>query len=92
MSTVDVTSLNCKVTMIDNRLKVVKFGEKKDFNCLNILSNPGKHINFYCNFLVQVNSVWFKLFLYETTGSGPPSMLIVKGSRLRRLPKIFEVN
>ncbi|XP_028399499.1 protein FAM91A1-like [Dendronephthya gigantea] len=38
----------------------------------------------------EVNSVWFKLFLYETTGSGPPSMLIVKGSRLRRLPKIFE--
>ncbi|XP_046858487.1 protein FAM91A1-like [Xenia sp. Carnegie-2017] len=38
----------------------------------------------------EVNSVWFKLYLYETTGSGPPSMLIVKGSRLRILPKIFE--
>ncbi|KAK2179555.1 hypothetical protein NP493_483g01023 [Ridgeia piscesae] len=38
----------------------------------------------------EVNSVWFKLFLYQLTGSGPPSLLLVKGTRLRRLPKLFQ--
>ena len=39
----------------------------------------------------EVNSVWFKLFIYEQVKSGPPSLLLVKGTRLRWLPKIFEV-
>ena len=39
----------------------------------------------------EVNSVWFKLFLYHVTGSGPPSLLLVKGSKLRKLPKVFQV-
>lgn len=38
----------------------------------------------------EVNSVWFKLFIYEQVKSGPPSLLLVKGTRLRWLPKIFE--
>ena len=38
---------------------------------------------------VQVNSVWFKLYIYHVTGSGPPSLLLVKGTRLRRLPRVF---
>ncbi|RXG69864.1 Protein FAM91A1 [Armadillidium vulgare] len=37
----------------------------------------------------EINSVWFKLFLYCLTKSGPPSLLLPKGERLRRLPKIF---
>lgn len=37
----------------------------------------------------EVNSLWFKLFLYHVTGSGPPSLLLSKGTRLRTLPKIF---
>ena len=37
----------------------------------------------------EVNSLWFKLFLYDVTGSGPPSLLLCKGTRLRTLPKIF---
>ena len=41
--------------------------------------------------LPEVNSVWFKLFLYHVTGNGPPSLLLVKGSRLRKLPKVFHV-
>lgn len=40
---------------------------------------------------LQVNSVWFKLFLYHLTGCGPPSLLLVKGTRLRRLPRVFQV-
>ena len=39
----------------------------------------------------EVNSVWFKLFVYDQLKSGPPSLLLVKGTRLRWLPKIFEV-
>ncbi|XP_072169876.1 protein FAM91A1-like [Diadema setosum] len=38
----------------------------------------------------EVNSVWFKLFLYHLVGSGPPSLLLVKGSRLRYLPPILQ--
>ncbi len=39
----------------------------------------------------EVNSVWFKLFIYDHVKSGPPSLLLVKGTRLRWLPKMFEV-
>ncbi|XP_060077726.1 protein FAM91A1-like [Ylistrum balloti] len=37
----------------------------------------------------EVNSVWFKLFLYSLTKCGPPSLLLVKGTKLRKLPTIF---
>ncbi|XP_071544245.1 protein FAM91A1 [Panulirus ornatus] len=35
----------------------------------------------------EVNSIWFKLFIYSITGSGPPSLLLPQGERLRRLPE-----
>ncbi|PAA70011.1 hypothetical protein BOX15_Mlig003542g1 [Macrostomum lignano] len=35
----------------------------------------------------EVNSIWFKLFLYCLTGCGPPSLLLAKGTRLSKLPK-----
>lgn len=38
----------------------------------------------------EVNSAWFKLFTYHITQNGPPSLLLTKGTRLRKLPKIFE--
>lgn len=38
----------------------------------------------------EVSSIWFKLYLYHKTQSGPPSLLLVKGTRIRRLPKIFQ--
>lgn len=38
----------------------------------------------------EVSSVWFKMFLYHTCGSGPPSLLLPKGYKISRLPKIFE--
>ena len=38
----------------------------------------------------EVNSVWFKLYLYQKLQMGPPSLLLVKGTRLRKLPKIFQ--
>lgn len=37
----------------------------------------------------EVNSVWFKLYIYYLTGCGPPSLLLVKGTKLRKLPKIL---
>ncbi len=37
----------------------------------------------------EVNSVWFKLFLYELTGDGPVSLLLPKGHRLNSLPEAF---
>ncbi|CAL1584653.1 unnamed protein product [Knipowitschia caucasica] len=39
----------------------------------------------------EVSSIWFKLYLYRVTGQGPPSLLLSKGSRLRKLPDIFQV-
>lgn len=36
-----------------------------------------------------INSIWFKLFIYMLTGSGPPSLLLPKGYRLRSLPNEF---
>ena len=39
-----------------------------------------------------MNSAWFKLYIYHVTGSGPPSLLLVKGTRLRRLPRVFYVS
>uniref|UniRef100_A0A4W4F1G1 Protein FAM91A1 n=1 Tax=Electrophorus electricus TaxID=8005 RepID=A0A4W4F1G1_ELEEL len=38
----------------------------------------------------EVSSIWFKLYLYHVTGQGPPSLLLSKGSRLRKLPEIFQ--
>uniref|UniRef100_UPI0037E8283A protein FAM91A1 isoform X2 n=1 Tax=Semicossyphus pulcher TaxID=241346 RepID=UPI0037E8283A len=38
----------------------------------------------------EVSSIWFKLYLYQVTGQGPPSLLLSKGSRLRKLPDIFQ--
>lgn len=32
----------------------------------------------------EVNSLWFKLFLYHFTGYGPPSLLLSKGKNLRK--------
>lgn len=38
----------------------------------------------------EVSSVWFKLYLYALTGSGPPTLLLAKGTRLRVLPRVFQ--
>ncbi len=39
--------------------------------------------------LPEFTSPWFKLFLYESTGQGPPTLLLAKGKRLRRIPAVF---
>lgn len=33
-----------------------------------------------------VNSLWFRLYIYHLTGSGPPSFMLVRGTCLTRLP------
>ncbi|GFS21352.1 protein FAM91A1 [Elysia marginata] len=38
----------------------------------------------------EVSSVWFKLFIYHLSGCGPPSLLLMKGTKLRRLPPVFK--
>ncbi|XP_050303442.1 protein FAM91A1 [Anthonomus grandis grandis] len=37
----------------------------------------------------EVNSLWFRLFLYFTTGYGPPSLLLAKGTEIKKLPRMF---
>ncbi|KAG8570180.1 hypothetical protein GDO81_011132 [Engystomops pustulosus] len=37
----------------------------------------------------EVSSIWFKLYIYHISGYGPPSLLLSKGTRLRKLPDIF---
>uniref|UniRef100_A0A2I3H388 Protein FAM91A1 n=1 Tax=Nomascus leucogenys TaxID=61853 RepID=A0A2I3H388_NOMLE len=39
----------------------------------------------------EVSSVWFKLYIYHITGQGPPSLLLSKGTRPRKLPEIFQI-
>ncbi len=29
----------------------------------------------------EISSVWFKMFVYHVTGSGPPSLLLPKGKK-----------
>ncbi|XP_067934603.1 protein FAM91A1-like [Watersipora subatra] len=38
----------------------------------------------------EVSSVWFKLFIYELTHSGPPTLLLPRGSKLHKLPPVFQ--
>lgn len=37
----------------------------------------------------EVNTLWFKLFLYHMTGYGPPSLLLTKGTTIKQLPRVF---
>ena len=37
----------------------------------------------------EMNSVWFKLFLYQTVSNGPPSLLLPRGYRLKCIPSCF---
>ncbi|CAD5117523.1 DgyrCDS6290 [Dimorphilus gyrociliatus] len=38
----------------------------------------------------EIASVWFKLYIYAKTNCGPATLLLVKGSKLKRLPCIFK--
>ncbi|KAG8441621.1 hypothetical protein GDO86_010708 [Hymenochirus boettgeri] len=37
----------------------------------------------------EISSIWFKLYIYHVSGWGPPSLLLSKGTRLRKLPDTF---
>eukprot|EP01134_Creolimax_fragrantissima_P005843 CFRG5843T1 len=37
----------------------------------------------------EINSPWFKLWLYKTLGEGPATVFLRQGHRLRRLPVMF---
>lgn len=36
-----------------------------------------------------INSLWLRMFIYHLTGFGPPSLLLVRGTKLNHLPAIF---
>ncbi|KAM4704819.1 protein FAM91A1 [Rhinophrynus dorsalis] len=38
----------------------------------------------------EISSIWFKLYIYHVSGQGPPSLLLSKGTRLRKLPDSFQ--
>jgi len=40
--------------------------------------------------LPEIASPWFKFFLYAKTGSGPPSLLLPKGYKIRSLPRVLQ--
>jgi hypothetical protein len=55
--------------------------------------SPFNSIDYLGPCLQEMNSVWMKLFIYNLTKSGPPSLLLPKGYRLNILPdclKIFD--
>ncbi|CAF0976447.1 unnamed protein product [Rotaria sordida] len=55
--------------------------------------SPFNSIDYLGPCLQEMNSVWMKLFIYHLIKSGPPSLLLSKGSRLNTLPdclKIFD--
>jgi hypothetical protein len=39
--------------------------------------------------LPEFNSVWWKVFIYEEVGAGPPTILYPRGTRVTHLPSIF---
>ena len=38
----------------------------------------------------EMSSLWFKMFLYDLTSDGPPSLLLAKGTRIKRFPDEFK--
>jgi len=38
----------------------------------------------------EVNSVWFKLYLYHILDIGPPCLFFTRGQRVRKLPELFQ--
>ena len=39
----------------------------------------------------EVNTIWFKLWLYKSVGSGPSTLLLSKGTRLKKIPEVLKV-
>ncbi|MGH0165290.1 UNVERIFIED_CONTAM: hypothetical protein FKN15_053883 [Acipenser sinensis] len=62
-------------------------GKLSDESLDSFLVELEKHIG---PAIPEVSSIWFKLYLYHVSGQGPPSLLLSKGSRLRKLPDIFK--
>lgn len=48
--------------------------------------SPGYGVAHFGSSSSLINSIWFKLFLYERTKFGPPSLLLTKGYRLLVFP------
>uniref|UniRef100_A0AC35TQK2 BTB domain-containing protein n=1 Tax=Rhabditophanes sp. KR3021 TaxID=114890 RepID=A0AC35TQK2_9BILA len=57
--------------------------------CAEACSLPILTIPYFGAPIVEILSPWFKLFIYELAGNGPPSLYIPMGSRLSCLPLQF---
>ncbi|CAF4289296.1 unnamed protein product [Rotaria sp. Silwood2] len=53
--------------------------------------SPFDSIDYLGPCLQEMNSVWMKLFIYNLTKSGPPSLLLPKGYRLNTLPNCLKI-
>ena len=80
----------CTVCMIPMHVcKLAHFQQERE-SCSHRQHHP-MHCLYDPDVCVQVSSLWFKLYVYTLTGCGPPSLLLVKGTKLKRLPDIFQV-
>ncbi|CAF4551485.1 unnamed protein product, partial [Rotaria magnacalcarata] len=52
--------------------------------------SPFNSTDYFGPCLQEMNSVWMKLFIYNLTKSGPPSLLLPKGYRLNTLPNCLK--
>ncbi|CAF1562158.1 unnamed protein product [Rotaria magnacalcarata] len=53
--------------------------------------SPFNSTDYFGPCLQEMNSVWMKLFIYNLTKSGPPSLLLPKGYRLNTLPNCLKI-
>ncbi|CAG0912138.1 unnamed protein product, partial [Cyprideis torosa] len=56
-------------------------------SCETLLPLPPSTVPHLGPPLTEANSVWMKLLIYHLTGSGPPTLLLPQGARLRALPR-----
>ena len=41
--------------------------------------------------ILEVNTIWFKLWLYKSVGSGPSTLLLSKGTRLKKILEVLKM-
>ncbi|KAH0509565.1 Protein FAM91A1 [Microtus ochrogaster] len=78
---------NLSPNLKSHAVTMFEVGKLSDESLDSFLIELEKHIG---PAIPEVSSVWFKLYIYHVTGQGPPSLLLSKGTRLRKLPDIFQ--
>uniref|UniRef100_A0A8C0E093 Family with sequence similarity 91 member A1 n=1 Tax=Balaenoptera musculus TaxID=9771 RepID=A0A8C0E093_BALMU len=78
---------NLSPNLKSHAVTMFEVGKLSDESLDSFLIELEKHIG---PAIPEVSSVWFKLYIYHITRQGPPSLLLSKGTRLRKLPDIFQ--